>query len=275
MSDLTPNECALLVQQYGTIKQAAEVAGLPYSTFRYRLNLADRQLDGKDRVLIIGDTHCPVMLDGYVDFLRETYERFQCNRVVHIGDVVDWAAISYHRTPLTPETPEQEYHRAKAQLAGLVEAFPVAQVTLGNHGALPWRRAEDVGLFPELLKDPATMWDTPNWEWRPRYDDLEIDGVYYRHGDKCLGGKHPAFRNAQAEFRSVVMGHHHSQHGVSYFANSNIRVFGLDTGCGVDAASAAMSYGIVYAQKPIIGCGVVLEGAEAHAVPMELGRRYF
>ena len=118
---LTPNECALLVQEMGTIKAAAEVAGLPYSTFRYRLKLADRHLEGKDRVLIIGDTHCPVMLDGYVEFLQETYERYNCDRVVHIGDVVDWAAISYHRTPLTPSTPEEEFHAAKAQLADLVQ----------------------------------------------------------------------------------------------------------------------------------------------------------
>ena len=224
MSDMTPNECAQLVNELGTIKAAAEEAGMAYSTFRHRLSKADNPT-GKNRVLIIGDTHCPVMLDGYVEFLQET--------------------------------------------------FPVAQVTLGNHGALPWRRAEEVGIFPELLKDPAAMWDTPGWEWRPRYDDLEIDGVIYRHGDKAKGGQQAAFKNAMAEFRSVVQGHHHSQLGAWYHANSNIRVFGLQTGCGVDAHSAAMAYGIVYSAKPIVGCGVVLEGAEAHAVPMDLGSRYF
>ena len=274
MSDMTPNECAQLVAELGTIKAAAEHAGMAYSTFRHRLSKADNPT-GKNRVLIIGDTHCPVMLDGYVEFLQETYERYDCDRVVHIGDVVDWAAISYHRTPLTPSTPEEEYHAAKAQLKGLVDAFPVAQVTLGNHGALPWRRAEEVGIFPELLKDPAAMWDTPGWEWRPRYDDLEIDGVIYRHGDKAKGGQQAAFKNAMAEFRSVVQGHHHSQLGAWYHANSNIRVFGLQTGCGVDAHSAAMAYGLVYSAKPIVGCGVVLEGAEAHAIPMDLGSRYF
>jgi len=244
---------------------------MPYSTFRYQLNLTDTS-----RVLVIGDTHCPAMLPAYVDFLTATYDRFGCDRVVHIGDVVDWAAISYHRTPLTESTPEQEYEQAKSQVAELYAAFPRAQVTLGNHGALPWRRAEDVGIFADMLKDPATMWDTPGWEWLPRYADLEIDGVMYRHGDKALGGKHAAFRNAQAEFRSVVQGHFHAQLGVWYHANQAMRVFGMQTGCGVDAKSAAMAYGLVYSQKPLVGCGVVIDGVDAHAVPMDLGsRQYF
>ena len=269
---LTPEEARTLVAKCGTIKAAAETANVPYSTFRSWL--PGKAKPTGDRVLIIGDTHCPVMLDGYVEFLQETYDKYDCTRVVHIGDVVDWAAISYHKTPLTPTTPEDEYHAAKEQLSLLVDAFPVAQVTLGNHGDLPWRRASDVGIFPELIKDPATMWDTPEWEWLPRYVDLEIDGVMYRHGDKALGGMHAAYKNAKSEFRSVVQGHMHAQLGVWYHANANKMVFGLQTGCGVDASSAAMSYGIVYSAKPIIGCGVVLEGQEAHAVPMRRGNRY-
>ena len=271
---MTPTE---LVEKHGSIAAAARAVGQPYSTFRYAYQneLAyGPEEQGPSRVLIIGDTHAPVMLDGYVDFLLSTYDRYGCDRVVHIGDVVDWGAISYHRTPLTPSTPEEEYHEALDQVADLVEAFPVADVTLGNHGALPWRRAQDVGLFPELLKDPATMWKTPGWTWHERYDDFEIDGVIYRHGDKALGGQQAALKNAKAEFRSVVQGHHHSQLGVWYHANHNMRVFGLQTGCGVDSHSAAMAYGQVYSQKPIIGCGVVLEGQEAHAVPMDLGSRY-
>lgn len=263
-----------LVEIHGSVAAAARAVGQPYSTFRYAYRNEQVPGDGPSRVLIIGDTHAPAMLPGYVEFLQETHARFSCDRVVHIGDVVDWAAISYHRTPLTPTTPEDEYHEALEQVAEMYEAFPSLQVTLGNHGALPWRRAADVGLFPELLKDPATMWRTPGWVWLERYEDLEIDGVIYRHGDKALGGAHAAYRNAMAEFRSVVQGHHHSQLGVSYHANSNIRVFGLQTGCGVDAHSAAMAYGQVYSQKPLIGCGVVIEGREAHAIPMDLGSRY-
>ena len=45
------------------------------------------------RVLVIGDTHCPAMKEGYVDFLKDVQETWDCDTVVHIGDVVDWASI--------------------------------------------------------------------------------------------------------------------------------------------------------------------------------------
>ena len=48
------------------------------------------------RVLIIADTHCPGMRQGYVDFLKRVADRHAVTRVVHIGDLVDWASISFH-----------------------------------------------------------------------------------------------------------------------------------------------------------------------------------
>ena len=54
------------------------------------------------RVLVIGDTHCPGMHSKYPSFLQRMYKRHKCNRVVHIGDAVDNAAISYHEKNPTP-----------------------------------------------------------------------------------------------------------------------------------------------------------------------------
>ena len=44
------------------------------------------------RVLVVGDTHCPVMMDGY-EFLSEMIDWWDCDRIVHIGDLVDWASM--------------------------------------------------------------------------------------------------------------------------------------------------------------------------------------
>jgi len=41
------------------------------------------------RVLILGDTHCPGMRTGYVDFLKRVPDSYSISRVVHIGDLVD------------------------------------------------------------------------------------------------------------------------------------------------------------------------------------------
>jgi hypothetical protein len=36
----------------------------------------------------------------------------------------------------------------------------------------------------------------------------------------------------------------------------------MSVGCGVDHSTAAMSYGLKYSQKPIIGCGVVMNNGQ-------------
>ncbi len=52
----------------------------------------------ESRVLVIGDTHCPFDLDTYLDFLVDTYNAYNCNRVIHIGDEIDNHYSSYHET---------------------------------------------------------------------------------------------------------------------------------------------------------------------------------
>ena len=49
-------------------------------------------------------------------------------------------------------------------------------------------------------------------------------------------------------------------------------MWGLAVGCGVDQRSMAFAYGKHFAKKPVIGCGVVIDGVP-HAVPMDLGSK--
>ncbi len=71
------------------------------------------------RVLVIGDTHCPAMLPEYISFLRDTYKQWQCDKVLHIGDVVDWGAISYHeKNPACPSAGD-EYATTLVQVRSL------------------------------------------------------------------------------------------------------------------------------------------------------------
>jgi L-aminopeptidase/D-esterase-like protein len=104
----------------------------------------------------------------------------------------------------------------------------------------------------------------------PRFGALKIDGVLYQHGDRGRGGKTSAVLNMQSEFNSVVQGHHHSQAGVWYNANQHVCTFGLQVGCGVDHHVEAMQYGKKYNQKPIVGCGVVIDGRVGLFEPMPL-----
>ena len=213
-------------------------------------------------VLVIGDTHCPGMRRGYVDFLQRTADKYGCDRVVCIGDVVDWAAISFHeKLPGMPGA-KAEVKQARRQVTQLAAAFPTAEWLIGNHDALPERQATTAGLPSELLRCHADFWGV-EWSVLPRYTKHIIDGVIYSHGDGGKGGMCAALKQAKDNFQSTVIGHFHAQAGVQWYANPEYRIFGMSVGCGIDAEKLAFSYGAKFPAKPILGCGVVINGKQA------------
>jgi|GEM_PF-1096232 metallophosphoesterase superfamily enzyme len=228
--------------------------------------------DASSRVLVIGDTHCPGMRKGYIDFLKRIADGYSVNRVVHIGDLVDWASISYHEKMPTLSNASAEYKKAKKQVSKLVKAFPQADWLIGNHDALTSRQAHTAGLPTEILRDYGDLWDVP-WTVHPRFAKLTIDNVIYSHGDSGAAGKGAAFRQAKDNFRSTVIGHFHSQAGVNWWANPEYRVFSMSVGCGIDAAKLQFEYGRKFPSKPILGCGVVIDGRKAYFEPWLLKSR--
>jgi predicted phosphodiesterase len=222
------------------------------------------------KVLVIGDTHAPAMHKGYISFLKKVYKKHSCNRVVHIGDMVDWNTISFHEKDPSMPNAVAEYKEALKQVKQLYKAFPKLDYMVGNHDALPLRKARAIGLPDEVIQDFKTLWGVDGWTIHPRFSDLIIDGVVYRHGDKCKGGQMAAYKNSIAEFRSLVQGHLHAQAGIVYHANQEDCVFGMQVGCGVDHDHPAMNYGRIYAAKPILGCGVVYSAKQAIFEPMSL-----
>jgi len=221
-------------------------------------------------VLVIGDTHCPAMAEGYVQFLYNVYKHYDCKQVIHIGDLVDLHSISYHENDPDCLSPAQEIEAAKQQINMLIECFPRVSLLTGNHDALVQRKAVTAGLSQMMLKAYADLFCLPKkWVVYPRYYKLRIDDVLYQHGDGGKGGVCAALKNAQAEFTSVVQGHFHSQACVSYHANESKLVFGMQVGCGIDWQHLQMSYGQRFSQKPVLSCGVVINSTEAYVQRMQ------
>lgn len=224
------------------------------------------------RVLVIGDTHCPAMVDCYPDFLAETYDMWSCDKVVHIGDLADFHAISYHQKEFGLNDVEREIEQAREQVARITSIFPDVEYLIGNHSALPSRQAKEVGIPPSMLLSLSDIMGLPKgWKVNPRHFNLEIDNVIYRHGDQGRSNQqNAAFLNAQLEFQSLVQGHFHAQAGVVYGANQRQRFFGMQVGCGTDPRSPYMKYSVTYSKRPLLGCGVVLDGEYATFEPLFL-----
>ena len=219
---------------------------------------------------MIPDTHCPAMLPKFPGFLSKLEKQYKCNRVVHLGDLVDNAAISYHEKHPGLSSAPEEYKKAKKQVAEITKRFPKADLLIGNHDALTTRQAVSIGLLPEWLRDFNDIWALPKaWKVHSRFTEIEIDGVIYMHGDSGKGGQFGAIKTAMAKFGNVCMGHLHADFGVFYYANARNRVFGVAAGCGVCHKALSQQYGQKFVRKPIVGAAVILDGHPI-VIPMNL-----
>ena len=218
------------------------------------------------KVLVIPDLHLPVAHPCALDFCVDIYNKHECDEVVFIGDIVDHHAISFHdKNPNCPSA-KDEYLAVGEDLVEWRDTFPEATVVLGNHDERPERIASKDGI-PELyLKPYKEVWETPDWDW---VFDTEIDDVYYFHGIGSTG-KTPAFNKTDSVHMSVVMGHVHSVAGIHWGAGPKARWFGMDVGCLIDREAWQFAYGKHSKKKPLLGCGVVLDGIPYYEImPLE------
>jgi len=224
------------------------------------------------RVGIIGDTHLPYEKEGYLEFCQDTFEAWDCDRIVHIGDLIDHHAMSFHDSEPQLKGAYCEFMNAKERLQPWIEAFPELTMTEGNHDIIPARHLRKLGIDPETwLRDFKEVYELPEtWDI---VQAVWIDDVLYHHGGTATGVN--GFRlDAQHRMVNTVTGHAHSNAGISASASDHRLVWGMAVGCGIDVKSMAFAYGKHFKQKPIIACGIVIDGIEPHVEYMDLGRKY-
>ncbi len=223
------------------------------------------------RVLAIGDLHAPFTHPGYLDFVRSVAKEYKTNRVVFIGDEADHHAMSFHEHDPDGMSAGDECQRAKVILHEWKRAFPRAEICIGNHTKLPYRQAAANGISRMWLKSYNEAWEIgAGWKWGRGF---EIDGVWYTHGtghSGAAGHRMAALKRRQ----SVVIGHIHSHAGIAFLASERDLIFGMNVGCGVEVDAYAMAYGVDFPEKPILSCGVVIDGRSPYVETMNLGARY-
>ena len=220
----------------------------------------DNLMKKERRILVIGDIHAPFCLDGYLEFCKEVYAKYNLNQVVFIGDILDNHYASYHETDPNGMSGGTELEYAIAQVTKWADAFPIADVIIGNHDRIIMRKAFSSSVPMEWIRSYNEVLGT-DWDWSER---VVYDNVQYVHGE---GGT--ARTKAKNDMMSTVSGHIHTQAYCEWLVGRNFRVFGMQVGCGIDADS----YGAAYARhfkRQAIGCGVVLGGHTAFNCLMEL-----
>jgi len=200
-------------------------------------------------ILVIGDLHEPFCLDGYLDWCLEQYEAFNCNQVIFIGDIIDAHGFSYHEPDPDGMSSGLELETAIKKIAKWYEAFPYADVMIGNHDRMASRKAMSGGIPAAWIRSYNEVLETPNWNW---VESVIYDDVLYEHGE---GGQ--AAAKAKNNLMSSVCGHTHTLAYTQWFVGKRFKVFAMQVGCGVDSSTYAAAYAKNF-KKQAIGCSVVL-----------------
>jgi metallophosphoesterase superfamily enzyme len=172
----------------------------------------------ESRVLVIGDLHEPFCLDSYLKHCKDVYAKYNCNRVVFIGDVIDNHYSSYHETNADGMGGGDELDLAIDRIARWYRAFPKADVTIGNHDRIIARKAQTSSIPKRWVRDYSEVLNTPNWNFTER---VVIDDVQYIHGE---GGT--ARTKSKADMMSTVQGHLHTQCYTEWSVGAKFKVFG-------------------------------------------------
>jgi metallophosphoesterase superfamily enzyme len=222
------------------------------------LNRVERKRNTKN-VLVIGDLHEPFSLDGYVDFCRSVYDKYNCTHVIFIGDIIDQHATSFHTPDVDGYSAGHELERAIQRIERWTEAFPVADVTSGNHDRLVSRKAAVGAISGHWIRSYAEVLNTPGWEFR---EEFIYDNVKYVHGEQGT-----ARQRARKDLISTVQGHRHSEAYIEHIVGESFHIFGMQVGCGVDRRAYAFSYAKA-GNKPAISVGVVLDHGRLPIIEM-------
>lgn len=248
----------------GSATYAAKVLNLPRSTFRDRLEHAQREYgleiprnigpEAKGRavealtngtVIVAADFHYwPGRVSTAHRALIQLTALLKPDIIVANGDVCDFCTISRH-PPLgwtSMPTAAEEIEAAQDRLQEWAEAGGGAKRywPVGNHDA----RMETfiASKAPELKGIRGTSLQEHFPLWEPCYSlwiNDEPGGLIVKHRFK--GGIHAPWNNAMTAGRSIATGHLHSQK-VTPFTNYNGTIWGVDVGCIADPFDDAFQY---------------------------------
>ncbi len=223
------------------------------------------------RILVVGDIHEPATHPAYLAWCQHLYEKWDCDEVVLIGDVLDYHVISFHGKEIDTPNAEVEYEISLAGVARWRDAFPVATVTIGNHDERVHRLAASVSIPARFIRSFGDLWETPKWKW---VREVVKDKCLFIHGTG-FSGQQPEIAAARASMMNVTLGHCHSVGGVRRASTPSQDIWGMSTGCGVDIEHPAMRYGKNLVSKPVLGAGVILDGQPIHeAMPYRRGQPF-
>ena len=89
-----------------------------------------------NRILIISDLHIPYHHKDAFDFLRAVKKEYKPDRVINIGDLLDFHAINMHTHDPDLYSPGHELQISKTYVKELESIFPEVTEIDSNHSSM-------------------------------------------------------------------------------------------------------------------------------------------
>lgn len=215
--------------------------------------------DKTDSVLVISDLHAPYCHKDAVEFLSALNEKYEFDQVVCIGDELDYHAMSFHDSHPGLLSPSFELAAGRKVLRAIESLFPEVNLVSSNHGDMKYRKAKAGSIPMELLVSYQEACGVQEgWQWHvggyaPNICGKKISFVH--QFEKRTRGL-PSHNSI-----STVQGHYHSIMSIEHVQvpGGDVR-FGMTVGCLIDDESLAFAYNKRDKDRPITGCGIILDG---------------
>ena len=215
--------------------------------------------------LCVPDLHAPFQHIDALAFLCAVRDKYKTQAAVCVGDEVDYHALSYHESNPNLPSAGDELEEAAKVMRAIHKEFPVMRICESNHGSMVYRKAITHGLPKQALKTYEEIYQVKGWSWHEEVMD-EIKGglmVCFRHS---FG---QAIHTALPRQGGVccIQGHHHAKSNIEYLRTPTRLLFGMSTGWLGDDEALAFRYNRVSLARPILSCGVIING-QPIIVPM-------
>ena len=222
------------------------------------------------RILVISDMHIPFHHPDAFAFLKEIKRKYRPDRVVCIGDEVDKHAMSFHDSDPDLPSAGDELETAIDHLQDVYKMFPEVDLVDSNHGSMHYRKGKHHGIPRKYLRTYGEILEAPKgWKWHNHLLLKASDGsqVYFSHGLKKNG-----LPVAQQFGMNFVQGHYHTEFSIQYSSSPDKLIWAMTVGCLIDDDSMAFAYNKLQHKRPIIGCGIILDG-QPKLLPMVLNKK--
>lgn len=191
-------------------------------------------------------------------FLTAIKKKYSPDRIVQLGDEVDFHALSYHESDPDLDAAGPELEKAIRFLQPIYKLFPRVDVLESNHGSLVYRKAKTIGIPKRALRSYRETIEAPlGWKW---HFDLRIkmsngQWLYLHHGKSAKPGA-----LARAEGCCAAQGHYHTKFDKTVWRNSQGTFWDLHCGYLAHHDSLAFAYDKSNLEKGIVGCWIILDG---------------